>query len=434
MLDTVIIGGGLAGLTAANVLKKKKMNFKLIESDDRVGGKILSADNKDQSSFYELGPQFVNENMTEMLQLIKAAGMDLKETAILENGLAIDDNKNIQVDLESHRLQDLFDIKSLKKSDKSLFELYDNTIKDPALKRVISSALTELFNIHPRKLSGRAALKRAYKSMSFTQSDLAYQASGKLNNVVEFLQKDIQSNIVINDTIVEIRSIKGGYKLRSSNGNEYFTKAVILAIPPTVASQIVFSKEIESHFKKALDSYIEGAIIKITWQFDRPFWHQTNIEGKNVKVKEITFTQREGISIVDSSRDDDFRLTMFIGADLAKQLATKDASYRLSYAFDRLYDVFGDQLIDYKDVAEKSWVGGAGGYGATIRINGLPEAGTILSTPYKNLVFASSEVSNFTNFMEGAVRAGKHAATTVHRKGIVGWLGNVYYWLKRRFN
>ena len=40
MTDVIIIGGGLAGLTAANYLHKKDISFQLLESTDRVGGRV----------------------------------------------------------------------------------------------------------------------------------------------------------------------------------------------------------------------------------------------------------------------------------------------------------------------------------------------------------------------------------------------------------
>lgn len=426
ILDAVIVGGGLAGLSAAKVLKERKMDFKLIEADSRVGGKVLSVNNSDNSGFYELGPQFVNKDMTEMIKLIKQAGMDLNETVLLEDAAAIDDLKRKQIDLESLKMEELFNLKELKKEDKSMFELYDPMVQDPVLKKVITGTLAELFNIHPRELSGKAAVKRAHESLSFSQTDLAYQASGKLTNVISSLEDHVKSRVIKNDPIIEVLEYEGGYKIRSANNNEYFAKAVIIAVPPTVANQLSFSKEIESHFKEALESFIEGSIIKITWQFDKPFWHHTHVQGQEVKVKEILYTKYEGIGVVDSSRGKDYRLTMFIGADLAKQLAKEDESHRLAFALDRLKDVFGEQAADYKDVAEKSWVGAAGGYGASIRLNGLTDAGDILKTPYRNLVFASSEISSFASYMEGAVRAGKHAASSINRSGIYSWLHRVF--------
>ncbi|MEZ4935894.1 MAG: NAD(P)/FAD-dependent oxidoreductase, partial [Saprospiraceae bacterium] len=40
MIDVVIIGGGLAGLTAANYLQQKNISYLLLEATDRVGGRV----------------------------------------------------------------------------------------------------------------------------------------------------------------------------------------------------------------------------------------------------------------------------------------------------------------------------------------------------------------------------------------------------------
>ncbi len=41
-LDVVIIGAGMSGVAAARKLKDKKLNYVILESTDRVGGRIFS--------------------------------------------------------------------------------------------------------------------------------------------------------------------------------------------------------------------------------------------------------------------------------------------------------------------------------------------------------------------------------------------------------
>ena len=41
-VDTLIIGGGISGLSAAHFLSKRKIDFILLESSNRLGGVIKS--------------------------------------------------------------------------------------------------------------------------------------------------------------------------------------------------------------------------------------------------------------------------------------------------------------------------------------------------------------------------------------------------------
>ncbi|APG87157.1 flavin monoamine oxidase family protein [Sinorhizobium americanum] len=56
----LIVGGGLAGLTAARLLHRAGIGFKLLEARDRLGGRILSVDGtgKPSGDGFDLGPSW----------------------------------------------------------------------------------------------------------------------------------------------------------------------------------------------------------------------------------------------------------------------------------------------------------------------------------------------------------------------------------------
>ncbi|AXF55592.1 hypothetical protein DT065_05865 [Salicibibacter kimchii] len=68
----MVVGAGLAGLAAANALDREGIGYKVIEASNRSSGKVLS-DRQNSNYVFELGPQFVNKDMTEMARLIKAS-------------------------------------------------------------------------------------------------------------------------------------------------------------------------------------------------------------------------------------------------------------------------------------------------------------------------------------------------------------------------
>jgi len=55
--QVLVIGGGLAGLTAARALHRAGVGFQLIEARERLGGRILSTDaTGDGMGPFDLGP------------------------------------------------------------------------------------------------------------------------------------------------------------------------------------------------------------------------------------------------------------------------------------------------------------------------------------------------------------------------------------------
>lgn len=72
--EVIIIGGGLAGLTAAYALKKQGLNPLILESSDRLGGRIYTKSNGSQ--LFELGATWVFQDKA-LKQLIEELGLEL---------------------------------------------------------------------------------------------------------------------------------------------------------------------------------------------------------------------------------------------------------------------------------------------------------------------------------------------------------------------
>ena len=72
LYDTVIIGGGIAGLTAAYMLRDK--NILLLEQEDRFGGKVWSE--KINGATYNIGTQYLNEEDNSFMHLVDELGIE----------------------------------------------------------------------------------------------------------------------------------------------------------------------------------------------------------------------------------------------------------------------------------------------------------------------------------------------------------------------
>ncbi|UTR10043.1 FAD-dependent oxidoreductase [Evansella sp. LMS18] len=407
--DVIIIGAGLAGLSAGKGLNENGVRYKIIEANSRPGGKVYSREYTGR--YFELGGQFINQDMTEMTRLVKDAGMEIHETDVTEDAVIIDERKN--TDVESILKADKKLFKGIGERDIRLSRLYEKYIADSYHRKLISSQHSELLNINPELISSKAIAAMMDRYIS-SKSDTTHQASGPLNNVVSYLERFSKDKIMYGQPVAEIAESKDGYIILSSN-NEYRSKAVILAIPPTAASQITYTPGLPEKIENALKSFKDGAVIKITWVFEEAFWRSFSVQNEVHRLKEIIYSEPEGITVSDSSKSgDENRLTMFIGGDTAIKLADKTIDERLEYAVSLLTEVLGEKARYYIDREESVWVNApytGGGYSASVLYTGIFNAAQILRQPYKKLLFSSSELSpDFPKFMEGAVRSGKHTA------------------------
>ena len=92
----IIIGAGLAGLSAAKKLKEQNIPFVLLEASERVGGKIDSITH-DNGHYFELGPQFFNTDMHAFNQLLCEANISVVETALDSESIEVDDLRKLNV-------------------------------------------------------------------------------------------------------------------------------------------------------------------------------------------------------------------------------------------------------------------------------------------------------------------------------------------------
>lgn len=73
--DVVILGAGLAGLTAAFELKKRQIPFRLFEASTRVGGRVQSLRFGEKDGV-DIGGEFIAESHLEIKVLLKELGLN----------------------------------------------------------------------------------------------------------------------------------------------------------------------------------------------------------------------------------------------------------------------------------------------------------------------------------------------------------------------
>lgn len=75
--DVLVIGAGMAGLTAARALAEAGRKVLVVEAQDRIGGRILTRHVGDEA--IELGAEFIHGRPPELWALIEEAGLQTYE-------------------------------------------------------------------------------------------------------------------------------------------------------------------------------------------------------------------------------------------------------------------------------------------------------------------------------------------------------------------
>jgi hypothetical protein len=85
LYDTVIIGAGMAGLTAAYMLRDK--NILLLEQEDRFGGRVWSE--KINEAAYNIGTQYLNEEDNSFIHLVDELGIERITHNVISTPIAL---------------------------------------------------------------------------------------------------------------------------------------------------------------------------------------------------------------------------------------------------------------------------------------------------------------------------------------------------------
>jgi monoamine oxidase len=81
MPSAIVVGAGLAGLTAADLLVRSGWQVTVLEARDRVGGRVWSA-NLANGSVAELGGEWIHHGDSGVISLAARFGLDLSDTGI----------------------------------------------------------------------------------------------------------------------------------------------------------------------------------------------------------------------------------------------------------------------------------------------------------------------------------------------------------------
>ncbi len=115
-IDVAIVGAGLAGLSCAKELKRSKIDFRIFEASDSVGGRIKT-DNVD-GFLLDRGFQLYNPSYSEGLKILDYKKLNLKS---FTPGIAIRDKNKLRVITDPFRSND-FRFNFLTKTPGSLRE------------------------------------------------------------------------------------------------------------------------------------------------------------------------------------------------------------------------------------------------------------------------------------------------------------------------
>jgi monoamine oxidase len=439
--SVVVIGAGLAGLSAARALRARGVDVLVVESRDRVGGRTLNH-SIGAGKVVEVGGQWVGPGQNRILSLIDELGLETFDTYVdgknlFEHGDRLSTYRGAIPRVNPLALVDVQQAMTrLGRMLRTVPAATPWTAPKSATwdaETVASWTRRNMATRLGRSLIGLAceAVWAADPSDVSLLHFLAYcNSAGTFENLISTDGGAQQSRIVggsqrialamaeaLGDVVVlgeAVRRIEHGEGV-VVRGDSITVRAsrVIIAMSPALAGRFVYEPALSAHRDQFTQRTPNGSVIKCTAIYDEPFWRDAGLSGQ------VTSDRGPVKVVVDNSPPDGRPgvLLGFLEGNQARNLGRWSESERRKCVLDCFTRFFGPKAAKVSDYVEKVWADDEwtrGCYGAFFPPNTWTAFGEALRSPIGPIHWAGAETATrWMGYMDGAITSGERATEEV---------------------
>ena len=440
--DVVVVGAGLAGLTAARSLLDAGVDVLVLEARDRVGGRTHSVEETD-GLVIEYGGQWVGPTQDRALALIAELGLETfvqysdgdnlqvtGATALRYQG-AIPTGDPVQaadlVDAMVELTTTCMQIDPARPWEHPLAAALDATTLESWIvaqpygegaKQWIRTLSRAVFPAEPGEISLLHALfylrsgGGVEKMIGTINSAQETRISAGAQQLSLGLAEVLGDRVRLSSPVTRIDHDEDGVLVHHDRGTTRARRAIV-AIPPVLAGRIRYSPPMPGMRDQLTQRSFMGSVLKVHVVYDRPFWREAGLSGhvtSDVGLVHVTFDQShpdrpEGV------------LVGFIDSHLGRTAAQMDPADRRAAVVEDLARIFGDGAAHPVGYYERSWMDeeySRGCYVGMLTPGTWSTLGPALREPVGPIHWAGTETAVIWNgYMDGAIRSGEDAADAV---------------------
>ncbi len=420
VLDVLIIGAGMAGLTAARTLAEAGRRVLVLEAQHRIGGRILTRHIGNEA--LELGAEFIHGHPPELWALIEEAGLTAREHGgaqiYFHNGTLGNSGREV-----NHAFQLLEDLKDFHGPDISFAEYLDQKRLSPPERSAIIGYV-EGFNAADHRQVSAAALGVQQKAEDTIHSNRLYHLLGGYDQLPQYLANRIAEyggSLRLDEPVREVHWQPGHVEALAASGS-FNARQAIFAIPLGVlqSNRILITPRPDATLAAAAKLRM-GNARRFTLLFRERFWATLAPQPALAELSFLfAFDQMPPVwwtPYPESSNS----ITGWVGGPRSAALETLDASelgreacITLARIFDMNADLVQQQLLGCytHDWQNDPFALGAYSYVAT---GGL-DASRQMSEPVADTLYFAGEHTDITGqwgTVHAAIRSGLRAAAQI---------------------
>jgi monoamine oxidase len=445
-IDVVVIGAGLAGLTAAREIAAAGRSLRVLEARDRVAGRTVGH-TLENGFTVEMGGQWVGPTQTEVLRLIAELGLETYPTfgtgatvgvaggvvTRTGNTLGLPDETLLEVARVQEQLEEMASAVPLPEpwATPGAHELDRQTLHtwlsgatsdDTALDfyRVITAAVfaaetSELSLLHFLfYLRSNDMFDNLLGTRGGAQDRRVVGGTHLISErMADDLRQDLgDDSIQLGTPVHGIRQDDHGVTV-SFAGGEVSGRYAIVTLPPALAGRLRYDPPLPALRDGLTQQVPMGSVIKVQAVYGNPFWRDDGLNGQVV-----SFDDPLSITFDNSPPDASCGILVgfFEGAS-ARWAGALPPRERQQVALECLAKYFGPKSAEPTEYIDLDWAAEEftrGCYGGRLGTGVWTQYGPALAQPVGRIHWAGAETAEvFNGYMDGAVRSGRRAAADV---------------------